>query len=137
MIFMTTEETLLKNLKILVVEDDLVTIDFIETVLKDEVNELVIVKTGVQAIEALKEHKDIDLILMDLKLPVMNGFNAVKIIRETNKEIPIIAETAFAFPDDRMKSLEAGCNDYISKPFKKSELIDIILKNIKNKNYSI
>lgn len=133
---MTTEENLLKNLKILVVEDDLVTIDFIETVLKDEVNELVVVKTGVQAIEALKEHNDIDLILMDLKLPVMNGFNAVKIIRETNKDIPIIAETAFAFPDDRMKSLEAGCNDYISKPFKRGELIDIILKNIKNKKFS-
>ncbi|HKJ78664.1 MAG TPA: response regulator, partial [Prolixibacteraceae bacterium] len=66
---------------------------------------------------------DLDLILMDLKMPKLDGINATKKIREFNKKIPIIAQTAYALAGDKEKALDAGCNDYISKPINKEELI--------------
>lgn len=70
---------------------------------------------GKEAVE-LYEKSQPDLILMDIKMPEMDGLEATRIIRQSSQEIPIIALTAFAFDDDRVKALGAGCNDYLTKP---------------------
>ncbi len=74
------------------------------------------------------ERDDLDLILMDIRLPEMNGLQATKKIRSTNQDIPIIALTAFAFADDREKSMEAGCTEHLSKPVKIEELKRVLQK---------
>jgi len=70
---------------------------------------------GVEAIELYEKSRP-DLILMDIKMPELDGLGATRVIRQSSQEIPIIALTAFAFDDDRMKALDAGCNDYLTKP---------------------
>ena len=72
---------------------------------------------GWEALQACKTQQHIDLVLMDMKMPVMDGFKATKLIREFLPDIPIIAQTAYASEKDKIKVLECGCNDIISKPF--------------------
>jgi PAS domain S-box-containing protein len=79
---------------------------------------------GKEAVEKFLANKNIDLILMDIKMPVMDGYTAVKLIREKNTAIPIIAQTAYV--DDESKAMEAGCSGFISKPFDKKKLINSI-----------
>ena len=79
----------------------------------------------------LKNNPDIDLILMDIKMPDMNGYDATRKIREFNSEVIIIAQTAYAFSDDKEKALNAGCNDYISKPIDVGELEGKIQRLVK------
>jgi CheY-like chemotaxis protein len=78
-------------------------------------------ENGKEAVEFFRLHPETDLILMDLKMPVMDGYAAIKLIREINAGIPIIAQTAFA--EDREKVKGSGCNGFISKPFNKNQLI--------------
>jgi CheY-like chemotaxis protein len=79
-------------------------------------------------IEAVALHADIhpDLILMDIKMPDMNGLEATMMIRENDRETPIIAQSAFAFEEDRKKALDCGCTDFLPKPFTKKQLLDMI-----------
>jgi CheY-like chemotaxis protein len=63
-----------------------------------------------------KKHSDIDLILMDIKIPIMDGYNETREIRKFNKDVIIIAQTTFAFEGDKEKAIESGCNDYVIKP---------------------
>jgi CheY-like chemotaxis protein len=79
---------------------------------------------GKEAVEKYFSIKNIDLILMDIKMPVMDGYTAVKLIREENTAIPIIAQTAYA--DDRERAIECGCSGFISKPFDKKSLIKVL-----------
>lgn len=79
---------------------------------------------GKEAVEKALSGKNIDLVLMDIKMPVMDGYTAVKLIRETNSVIPIIAQTAYA--DDKERAIECGCSGFISKPFDKKGLIKIL-----------
>jgi len=72
--------------------------------------------TGVEAIEVCRKDPDIDLVLMDINLPEMDGYEATRKIREFNKDVVIISQTAYALVGDREKSLAAGCNNYLSKP---------------------
>ena len=90
-------------------------------------------KDAAQSIVLCRDNKDIDLILMDLQLPDMNGLDATKIIREFRKDIPIIAQTAHALTGDREKSLNAGCDEYVSKPINRKELIQKITKLLDHK----
>lgn len=87
-------------------------------------------KNGKEAIDIFEKEAGIDLILMDLQMPEMNGYEATKIIKNTNPELPIIAQTAFAMSDDREKALEAGCDDYLAKPIKSKDLLHIVGKYI-------
>ena len=82
---------------------------------------------GVEAVEKAKTGSA-DLILMDIKMPVMDGLDATTEIRKFNPEIPIIALTANAFDSDRERALGVGCNDFLTKPLRKSDLIAIIEK---------
>ena len=94
--------------------------------LKTHAKELLIANTGKEAVKICKENPDIDLILMDIKMPEMNGYEATKQIRAFNKNVYIISQTAFAQVGDREKSLKAGCNNYISKPIVKEKLLELI-----------
>lgn len=82
---------------------------------------------GKEAVEIYEQFQP-DLILMDIKMPEMDGLEATRIIRKVSQEIPIIALTAFAFDDDRVKALEAGCNDYLTKPLSAPLLKETIAK---------
>lgn len=84
--------------------------------------------TGIEAVNICRNNPDIDLILMDMQMPGLNGYQATQQIREFNKTVIIIAQSAFGLSDDREKSIAAGCNDYISKPINKSELLALIYK---------
>ena len=83
---------------------------------------------GKEAVEKASNGEKIDLILMDIKMPVMDGYTAVKLIREANIKIPIVAQTAYA--DDKFRAIECGCNGFISKPFDRKSLIRVLCEFI-------
>jgi signal transduction histidine kinase/ActR/RegA family two-component response regulator len=116
------ESCVVKNLKILVTEDDNISRLLILKVLKKFSKELLTAKTGLEAVEICRNNPDIDLILMDIQMPLMNGYEATKEIRKFNTAVIILAQTAFALEGDKLKTIAAGCNDYISKPIKIQEL---------------
>ena len=113
---------------ILVAEDEEVSFQHLAIILKDIAEEIIHVKTGVEAVEMCRRNPDIDLVLMDIKMPQLNGYEATRRIRAFNKVVKIIAQTAFALTGDYEKSIEAGCNDYISKPINKEKLAGLIAK---------
>jgi len=118
--------------KILIVEDDETNLKLITATVKKFCNKILKAKTGIEAVEACHNNPDIDLILMDIKMPEMDGYEATRQIRQFNTEVFIIAQTAFALTGDREKALAAGCNDYISKPYGKSLLMSLMEKHFKN-----
>ncbi|MDA3881386.1 MAG: response regulator [Prolixibacteraceae bacterium] len=86
------------------------------------------VKNGVEAVNFAKEHPETNLILMDLQMPEMNGYDATREIKNIYPEMPVIAQTAFAMSDDRTKAIEAGCDDYLAKPIRSKDLLDAVNK---------
>jgi len=122
------KEVQLKNLKILIVEDDEISYSLLTKTLQKISYEVLHAITGVEAVEACRNNPDLDLVLMDIRMPKMDGYEATRQIRQFNKDVIIIAQTAYGFSDDRKKAIEAGCNDYISKPIKKDELLALIHK---------
>lgn len=122
----------MKNLRklILIAEDDDTGYFYLETVLNMENYDVMWAKNGFEVIEMLEKNSNINLILMDLKMPELNGVEATKRIRLVNTEIPIIAQTAHAFAGDRELAINAGCNDYISKPINRLELLSLIKTHI-------
>jgi PAS domain S-box-containing protein len=119
-------ETSLKKLKILIVDDDEKSSWLLGLMLKKLDKQVLYAENGLEAVEVCRNNPDIDLILMDIQMPVMNGYEATRQIREFNNEVVIITQTAFALSGDREKSLAAGCNDYISKPIGKALLTKLI-----------
>ncbi|MCF8350678.1 MAG: response regulator, partial [Bacteroidales bacterium] len=113
---------------VLIVEDDFSSFELIRIILKKKNHKVYHAHHGQEAIDVLKDKSEISLVLMDVKMPVMDGYEATAKIREFNKEIPIIAITAYALEGDREKAIKAGCNDYISKPVKKAHLLEVINK---------
>jgi CheY-like chemotaxis protein len=130
-------DNLVKDLKILIVDDDEISNQLMKIYMNDFANEIITVITGHDAIETCKINNDIDLVLMDIQMPDINGYEATRKIRLNNKDVIIIAQTAFALESDRENSIAAGCNDYISKPIKNEDLEIIIQKNFKNYKKSI
>lgn len=109
---------------ILIAEDDETNYMLYESILKRESKaKLIFTDNGKDAIELVKNNLDISIVLMDVKMPTIDGLEATRRIREFNPYIPIIAVTAFALGNDKEKALEAGCNDYIAKPFSSEVLI--------------
>lgn len=123
------------NLKILIAEDDTASEMLIAREVKKYSRELLTVKTGRETVEACRNNPDVDLILMDIKMPGMNGFEATREIRKFNKDVFIVAQTAFALSGDQEKCIEAGCNEYISKPINNSVLRVIIEKHFMNRDH--
>lgn len=116
----------IKKLKIIIAEDDDLNAMYLQSILKPIASYLYLAKNGEDAIALLEQHPDTDLILMDIKMPRMDGYEATRRIREKNSEIIIIVQTAFALAGDRETALEMGVNDYITKPIKKELLLEII-----------
>lgn len=118
-----------KNLKtILIVEDEVTNFIYLREVLKVFNFKIIHVPNGLEAVEQFTKHKqDIDLVFMDIKMPIMDGYEATINIRKLNSTIPIIAITAYAMEEDEIKAMKAGCNHYLSKPVSKQSLYDTIL----------
>jgi len=112
----------IRKLKVLIVEDDETSEKLIINMVKKYAGKIFKATTGVEAVEVCRENPDIDLVLMDIKIPELDGYEATQKIREFNREVVIIAQTAYALAGDREKSIEAGCNDYLSKPINRAEL---------------
>jgi PAS domain S-box-containing protein len=117
-----------KKLVILIAEDDEVSESFIEVVVKGFSKETLIVRNGADAVKICQERPDIDLILMDMMMPGMSGYEATRNIRKFNEKVIIVAQTAFGLAGDKEKTLQAGCTDYLSKPLRKQELQKILDK---------
>lgn len=117
-----------KKSTILIVEDDPYNSLYITTILEDPNIDFFNAVNGMEAVQMVQDHPEISLVLMDLKMPLLNGIDATRKIREFNTRIPIIAQTAYALSGDDERALEAGCNDYISKPIDKDILIKLINK---------
>jgi len=121
----------IKNLKVLIVEDDETSEMLLSITAKEFSKEVIKARTGNEAIEICRTNPDLDLILMDIQMPDLNGYEATRQIRQFNKDVVIIAQTAYGLSGDREKAIEAGCNDYISKPINKDELLSLIQKYFK------
>mgnify|MGYP000885592101 CR=1 FL=1 len=125
-----------EKLKILIAEDDSIAFQYLKAVLSEIPCEISYAANGQEAVEFFKNNHDIDLILMDIRMPVMDGYQATRKIREINSQVYIIAQTAFALAGDREKTIDAGCNDYLSKPVNKTELLDKIKEFVRTKKSS-
>lgn len=122
------QERLTKKLKVLIADDDEASRLLLSLSVEGFSMEILTANTGTEAIEACKNNPDIDLVLMDIQMPMINGYEATRKIRVFNPEVVIIAQTAFALAGDREKSIAAGCNDYIAKPIKQAALKKLIQK---------
>jgi len=122
-------ENNINDLKILIAEDDENSEKLLEVFVQNYCVEILIAKTGWEAVDICHKYPELDLVLMDIKLPEMDGYEATRQIRYFNKNLVIIAQTAFAQRGDRETALAAGCNDYISKPIKKDLLASMIKKH--------
>ena len=112
-----------RKLKILVAEDNDSNFLLVRNILKDY--DLLRVTNGVEAVEEIRNGK-FDFVLMDLKMPVMDGLVATRKIREFNSDIPIVALTANAFDTDRASAMDAGCNAFLPKPVKRKQLFELL-----------
>ena len=121
--------TIVDNPRILIAEDVESNYLYLSAVLSKIEAKIYWAKNGKEAVEIFKK-EDIDLILMDLQMPEMNGYEATRIIKAINPDMPIVAQTAFAMSDDREKALEAGCDDYLAKPIKSKDLLNTVEKYI-------
>jgi CheY-like chemotaxis protein len=116
---------------ILITEDERTNYLFLEALLKRTGATLIWAETGKTALEAIQNNPEINLVLMDIKMPEMNGYEATREIKKLRPELPIIAQTAYALAGEKEKILSAGCDDYLSKPIMGKvllEKIDIYLK---------
>ena len=115
---------------ILVAEDEELNLFYIQTVLKKSGINILIANNGLEAVELCKKHDEISIVLMDVKMPEMDGLTATRIIKTFRKNLPIIATTAFASSSDGVKCYEAGCDEYLAKPIKKDHIYSMINKYI-------
>jgi len=118
------------GIKVLIAEDDDTNYLYLETALLSCELKLLRAFSGTEAVELSRNNPDIRLVLMDIKMPGMDGYDATRIIKKERAGLPVIALTAYAMNDDKIKALDAGCDDYISKPVRKSELLAIVEKYI-------
>jgi len=122
------KEAVLKNKKILLVDDDMRNLFALSSILEEQQMTVVTAKNGSGGLERLQRESGINLILMDIMMPELDGYETMKIIRsqEKFKKLPIIALTAKAMKGDRMKCIEAGANDYLSKPVDAEKLLSLL-----------
>jgi len=116
----------MNKIKILVAEDDQINRKLFSYILKDISSELLMAADGMEAVDIFKNNADIDLILMDLKMPGMDGYEATAQIRQINTDVKIIALSAFSMDTEQRKAKENGFNDYVSKPVSKVLLMEKI-----------
>lgn len=108
---------------ILIAEDDEINLYYFQVLLIHDFIEILHANNGIEAVDICKSHPEIDLVLMDLKMVEMDGFEATRLIKSFRNNLPVIAITAYSESEDKQKALKAGCNDFITKPVKKEFLI--------------
>lgn len=126
-----SEETFVgqvKKIKILIAEDDRISTEYLKELLKSCASEILLAKNGKEAVQLCKEHPDIDLVLMDIKMPEMNGKEATRDIKALRPNLPVIAQTAYALDNERETILHEGFDAYISKPIQRNEIMLVIDK---------
>jgi len=117
-------------MKILIAEDDLISYIYLQVFLGKYDIMVIHAENGKQAVEFVKNIPDINLILMDIRMPVMDGIEATRLIKMIRPDLPVIAQTADAFDEDKSRILSAGCDDYLVKPLhlqKLNELVNMYL----------
>ncbi|MBN1253116.1 MAG: PAS domain S-box protein [Bacteroidales bacterium] len=120
-------DKIIGNKTILIAEDEEDNFLYLNELLENSNTTIIHVSDGKEAVERFK-NDHIDLVLMDIKMPVMDGYEATKIIKKINPKIPIIAQTALALVGDSSKAIQAGCDDYITKPIDENKLLEILKK---------
>lgn len=108
---------------ILIAEDDEANYEYMSIFLDEYAKEIILATNGKEAVEQYKIHPEISLVIMDIKMPVMDGLEATRQIKAINKEVPILAVTAFAMKGDEQKVFDAGCDDYLPKPITGEKLL--------------
>lgn len=137
--YVTSEPIVVKSIKekegmksenkiILIAEDDNINFLLFQKMMKDKNFQIIRAKNGQEAVDICINNSNIDLVLMDIKMPVLNGFEAVEQIRPIRPELPIIAQTAYSSSEDRLKIEQAGFDDYITKPLSRERLFELIDK---------
>jgi CheY-like chemotaxis protein len=116
--------------KILIAEDDQSNYYFLFEALKDTGVQILWAKDGEETLDVFRENEDLDLVLMDINIPLKNGYDCTRVIKIERPDLPVIAQTAYAMSGEREISREAGCDDYLAKPIKVNELLDTISRHI-------
>lgn len=116
---------------IVIAEDEQINYLFLKAVLKPTKAKIIWTKTGRETIDICLSEK-VDLVLMDIKMPDLNGLEATIEIKKVLPKLPIVAQTAYAMEEDEEASIEAGCDDYISKPIRPEHLLTIMTKHLRN-----
>jgi two-component system, cell cycle response regulator DivK len=119
---------ILQSKNIIIAEDDETNYLLIKEYLEYTKANVLWAKTGKETIHIVEKNKDIDLVLMDIQLPEVNGFEALQTIRRKHPKMPVVAITAYAISGDREKGLKAGFNEYLAKPVSRKTLLDTIIK---------
>ena len=127
------ENEFLKGKKILIVEDDLSSRLYLNKILEKAGVNILNAGDGLEAVNAAINNPDIDIVLMDIQLPVMDGYTALTKIREVRKDIVVIAQTAYGLLGDKEKILNSGFNDYVIKPILSQNLIEKLVANLNHK----
>ena len=120
----------LKGKKILIVEDVKINYYLLEEILASTKAVLIWAKTGVEALKILREDSEVDLVLMDVKMPMLDGYATTKEMLELKPDLPIIAQTAYALKGDKQKALDSGCVAYITKPIDRAKLFELLKENL-------
>jgi two-component system, cell cycle response regulator DivK len=115
-----------KDAIVLVVEDEPGIRQLTKTILRKHVKEVLLAENGQVAVDLCQEHPEITIVLMDIKMPVMSGLDATRIIKSFRKDLPIIFVTAYALAEDRASAMNAGCDDFLVKPFKALDLLQMV-----------
>jgi CheY-like chemotaxis protein len=119
------------NRVVLITEDEEINFFFLKSIFRKTEARIIRAKNGQEAVDIIHDHGgEIDLILMDLNMPVMDGYEAMKIIKSRHPGIPIIAQTAYTLTEDRHKCMKAGFNDYIAKPINRAALFRLVNENL-------
>lgn len=125
---MINKEAVMKDKKVLIVDDDMRNVFALTSILEEKGLRTVVGKNGQEGIQKLEESPDFDLVLMDIMMPIMDGYEAIKIIRQDRRfeKLPIIALTAKAMKGDRHKCVAAGASDYLAKPVDATKLLSLL-----------
>ena len=120
-----------RKFTILIAEDEEINFLYLETILHKIISQEIVIihaKNGKEAFDLCKENKNIDIVLMDIKMPIMNGYDATMMIKSIYPDLPIIAQTAYSMESDKELALQKGCDDFISKPINKEKLFELVNK---------
>lgn len=117
-----------RSYKIVIAEDDSLSAVYLKTILSINNNNILHASTGTEAVNLVRNNPDTDLVLMDISMPELNGYDATKQIRQFNQSVPIIIQSGYVFEDVVMKAEEVGCNDFITKPIDENILLRLVVK---------